>query len=388
MNTVTQGIVSAVHRAPPMPKAAVSLPVMGAPGYKTVTMEDIKKAQSEDLDTKAHYLYKKHGLLPGHSMLKDTVLAESNAMDIANGLLVDKHSRKIIVPARLRRDIIEQAHDHAGHRAIDEVTDLLSRDYTWPKMKETISNHVRSCTPCNNTKPKPMLPQPLGAMHPAERFNFRVAVDALTGLPRTPTGATSAVIMVDAFTGFVEAAALQSTSSQEVAAAILENWIYRFTAPSEIVSDNGPEMAGVAMQHLVKQFNIRHIFTSAKHSRSNQAERQIRTLNEFLRVYAPSESAQPWLWQQLLKPFCMTLNATRNTRGFSAYFLAHGTMPRLPFQNLTSFSTNYKQSALSERFTNLAKACQLAAHKQAKIFAENKARFDKSAKAMELQEDT
>ena len=54
----------------------------------------------------------------------------------------------------LRTTIISQCHDNslAGHGGIAKTTELVSRQYYWPKMRETIKRYVKNYDTCQRSK--------------------------------------------------------------------------------------------------------------------------------------------------------------------------------------------------------------------------------------------
>lgn len=66
----------------------------------------------------------------------------------------DSGHTKLVVPVRLQRILVQQAHDTptGGHRRADKTTDRLRACYWWPDMKEDIASYVRSCPDCERAK--------------------------------------------------------------------------------------------------------------------------------------------------------------------------------------------------------------------------------------------
>ena len=59
----------------------------------------------------------------------------------------------------LRREILRNTHDHcaAGHPGIKKTLLMVIRNYWWPKMGEFVTNYVKGCSVCQETKPGTML---------------------------------------------------------------------------------------------------------------------------------------------------------------------------------------------------------------------------------------
>src|ERR1700709_906546 len=67
-----------------------------------------------------------------------------------------RYQGKIWIPEddKLRTDIIRRNHDSmsAGHGGTAKTTELISRRYFWPGMRETIKRYVKNCDTCQRTK--------------------------------------------------------------------------------------------------------------------------------------------------------------------------------------------------------------------------------------------
>jgi hypothetical protein len=72
-----------------------------------------------------------------------------------DGLLVRKENpEQVYVPMTFRKTIIQLNHDseYARHLGIDKTSDLVSRNFYWPKMRKDISNYVKACKTCPTKK--------------------------------------------------------------------------------------------------------------------------------------------------------------------------------------------------------------------------------------------
>jgi transposase InsO family protein len=66
-----------------------------------------------------------------------------------------------------------------------------------------------------------------------------------------------------------------------VAKALLHHWIYRFSIPKQIHSDQGKEFCNKVLQELFSLLGTTHTTTTAYHPQANaQVERLIQTIPE------------------------------------------------------------------------------------------------------------
>jgi Integrase zinc binding domain len=75
------------------------------------------------------------------------------------------HRQQLVVPEdpRLHKNILKMYHDHpmAGRPGITQTLALVAKDYWWPTMQEFVTDYVKGCAICQQTKSsttKPRVP--------------------------------------------------------------------------------------------------------------------------------------------------------------------------------------------------------------------------------------
>ena len=94
------------------------------------------------------------------------------------------------------------------------------------------------------------------------------SIDLLPTLPISPEGYRHCLIMVDAFSKWIELVPLRSKSSQEVANALYNHIFSRFGLPYVIRSDRGREFRG-EVEALCVKFRVKHVEISRAHPQAN-----------------------------------------------------------------------------------------------------------------------
>ena len=97
---------------------------------------------------------------------------------------------QVIVPniKEVKRAIVSKAHDTptAGHPGRDETLRKVQQNYWWPGMKQWISDYIKGCAICQQTKVQthkcPVLTYRIPTMPDTLPFQT-VAMDLITGLP-------------------------------------------------------------------------------------------------------------------------------------------------------------------------------------------------------------
>ena len=86
--------------------------------------------------------------------------------------------------------------------------------------------------------------------------------------------------MVDQFTRFPIAVPIKDKTAEVVAAALKTHLFLQYPFwPLKILSDKGSEFMAKVMKELLRQLNVKQIFTSHDNPQSNQTERFHRYMN-------------------------------------------------------------------------------------------------------------
>lgn len=144
------------------------------------------------------------------------------------GLLMRGH--RVVVPTALRKDVLELLHE--GHPGIVR-SKLLARSYVWwPTIDDELVSKISECEVCQVTRRSQNLKT--GAVWPKpDRFWDRIHIDFFE------KNQTKYLILVDAFSGWMEVWIMNSTTSAAVISK-LRTCFAQFGLPRLCVSDNGP----------------------------------------------------------------------------------------------------------------------------------------------------
>ena len=104
--------------------------------------------------------------------------------------------------AGLRSKVMEETHapPYAGHRGIMPTTQALERYFFWPSLRADIEKYVRECLVCQKVKFDRH--KTLGLLHPLPIPDApweSIAMDFITGLPRTQFGNDAIWTIIDRF---------------------------------------------------------------------------------------------------------------------------------------------------------------------------------------------
>lgn len=224
-----------------------------------------------------------------------------------------------------RAEILASLHDRLGHKGTLATIRAVTQRYWWSGVQSDVDIWIRSCHSCQLRRERKTR-VPVQPSAPTQIFRY-FHMDIM----RMPSsrGFKYIVLARDDATDWPEGKALRKATSQAIATFLLENIISRWGAIEILVTDNGPENIGEAVQILLRRHGIQHIKISPYNSRANGAvERGHRTFRENI---IRSCEGNPLLWPDMVFPALMAERATiRTSTGYSPFFLAHGYHPLLP----------------------------------------------------------
>ncbi len=253
--------------------------------------------------------------------------------------IVFKNRHKIYVPnnSDIRGKLLAEYHDIplSGHVGIHKVYEKLSRHWYWPKMKETVTDYVRSCPSCQQNKS--VNQKPIGLLKPLpipEKRWQQVTLDLITQLPKTKNGNDAIVVFVDKLTKMVHYAATRTDiDAVQLARLFMDNVVRLHGVPQSIVSDRDPRFTSNFWRSLWNQLGTKLHMSSAFHPQSDgQTERANRTLEEGLRAYV-SLKHDDWDNHLSLLEFAVNSSESAST-GTSPFYLNYGENPLMPIDHL------------------------------------------------------
>ena len=303
-----------------------------------------------------------------------------------------KNKWKIIVPAAMREEIMEEHHDKAGHFGVMKTLEKLKMSpYYWPELRKSVEQWVEKCDICQRTKPalKKNL-APLGKYMAGEPME-RIAIDVMGPLPETERGNKFIVVIGDYFTKWTEAYATKNHKAETIAKIVVEEFIGRFGIPGIIHTDQGRDFEGHLIRDMCKLLDIEKTRTTPWHPQSDgMIERFNRTLETLLRQ-SITEDQRNWDLQTPL--CCMAYRASvhETTRKTPNYLMLGRELP-MPSHLLVATPEQEKNKNMHQYVQKLEENMQ-SAHRVAR---ENlgrgqryqKKQYDKRAGAQKLKKGT
>jgi hypothetical protein len=276
--------------------------------------------------------------LPHDPKCQSWVKLFSNNCFIEDGLVWRRIKRQfepirvvLFLPAALTTDAMTEAHGQllTGHDGIYKTKERLMQCFYWPGMDADIAAHLKSCHRCQlrrrDDRPPPALLSPLPL--PTEPGQ-RVHADLFGPLKTSDKGKKFIQCITDAFTKYVELAALPNKEAATVAEAIFDKWICRFGTPFNLVTDQGTEFCAKLSKELFTSLGTAHLTTLSHHPQCNsQAEVANKTIAKYLSSFCNNSTLD---WELYLAPLMFAYNTSfHRTIKTSPFALTFGMEPRL-----------------------------------------------------------
>ena len=284
---------------------------------------------------------------------------------------------QIVLPASLKHRVLRLAHYHiqAGHPGQTRMHNRVRRSFYWPHMAADIAVTVRECEHCAKNRVRLLKQANKMRLFPATTPLECVAIDILGPLPKSKDGYRFLLVITDRFTKLTHAFPLKRIRADDVAVKFVDEWIFKYGAPKELVSDNGSQFVSLLFQEVCKLLSIDNAFSATFHPQTNgQAECFNRSLTEILRCYVEDHPAE---WPKYVRALCYAYNqSVHQTTGKAPFELAL-TRPPHEFMVAHKPSGESKAPARDDYLARLRIALDCAKESMAKVQARYKRNFDR-----------
>jgi hypothetical protein len=254
----------------------------------------------------------------------------------------DTHGKhKIVVLKEKRYELLKEVHDILGHKKIYAVRMQLLECFWWLFLDQDVKWFIQTCHQCQVRQMRyHHIPPTVAA--PASLFR-KAHVDTMY-MPRA-SGYRYIVQARCSLSSYPEHQKLRKENGSTISAFIFEEILCRWGALEEIITNNGPVFVE-ALNWLAEQYGIHHIHISPYNSQANGiVERRHLDIREaIMKVCDGEERKWPTATHAIFWAEHIT---THKALGHSAYYIAHGVEPLLPFDLAKATYMVPPQSAMS-----------------------------------------
>jgi transposase InsO family protein len=166
------------------------------------------------------------------------------------------YKNKIVVPQRLQRHVIDWYHITLCHPGINRTEESIAQHLYWPKMRDQITNYVRSCPTCQRSKRKVKMYGHLPVKEAESEPWDKMCIDLIGPYTIQRKGKEDlkckCVTMIDPATGWFEIHQYDDKRSITVANIAEQEWFSRYPWPTQVTYDRGSEFIGKDFQKMIK----------------------------------------------------------------------------------------------------------------------------------------
>jgi hypothetical protein len=260
--------------------------------------------------------------------------------------LLYKGTRLYVPQSSVRSKLLREAHDGplAGHFGRDKTYARLIANYYWPRMKAEVEDYCRSCPSCQTIKPSQR--KQMGLHKPLQipgHPGHSASMDLIVGLPRTQSGKTAILVIVDRLSKRVALEpCLDKSSAVELAHMFHKAWTTMgFGLPRDIVSDRDPRFLSDFWKQLHAALGTKLNFSTAYHPQTDgQTERVNRVIGDFLRAYVSPYQTD---WDLFLPSAAFAINTAQHaSTGRTPFEMCQGWNPADPLSSVNPRTTTGK----------------------------------------------
>ena len=211
-------------------------------------------------------------------------------LSVKGGIILRGHS--ILIPKGLRDKTLKISHE--SHQGIAKTKLMVKDKVWWPKINQDIENMIKTCVACTSTSS--VKPEPMTSFHMTAPWD-RIHIDVCGPFP----SGDYILGIIDASTRWPEIHIIRSTSSETIVRCMNKTFATH-GFPSEIITDNAPNLISVDIKDYCNEKGIIHKSSIPYWPQGNsEIERFYKTLGKTIkRMNAEGRKWQYDIYQFLL----------------------------------------------------------------------------------------
>ena len=208
-------------------------------------------------------------------------------------------------------EVLSKVHNQLNHVGRHRLLAAVRSHFWHPALDKVARDLCASCAYCQKNKTNNQHEFP-PILKVDARFPFNVVAIDLLQFPTSSTGNKVVLVAVDHYSKWLSAVPLKDKTAESVAIALRRNIIPALPRlPKHILSDNGREFKAQRVDEVLREFDIRHLYSSPYHPSSNGAvERINRTLKDTLKAIIE----QPNMWDRALPKAIVNYNNSMHSQ--------------------------------------------------------------------------
>lgn len=238
-------------------------------------IEEVQQAMKEDNDLQILLKTIKEGWPDKKEDVPLEIRAFYDVRDVLShqdGIILK--GERILIPRVLRDNMKKRL--HAAHLGYDSMMRRARNVIYWPGMSQEIKQVADTCEACQQSKPKNQKETLKQHEEGTTPWN-KIGIDLFEIDKRIY------MVTIDYYSNFIEIEYMSSTTTSSVV-TVLKKQFARFGIPTTIISDGGPQLSSQEFDKFVKDWGIRHSFSSPAHQQANgKAEAAVKIMKNLMR---------------------------------------------------------------------------------------------------------
>ena len=168
---------------------------------------------------------------------------------------------KLIIPTDNRQEILRKCHDdiEGSHFGVSKTMHRITELYYWPKLKQSVSQYVKTCRICAAHKSDNKCRPGLMGSEKKIRFPFQlVSMDLMGPLPRSTKGNKFLFVVTDWFSKFVLVQPLRVATSKPIMKFLRESVFSVFGVPQIVLCDNGSQFVSREFTSFLDKYKVQN----------------------------------------------------------------------------------------------------------------------------------
>ncbi|MGC2571010.1 MAG: RNase H-like domain-containing protein, partial [Candidatus Nitrosopolaris sp.] len=232
----------------------------------------------------------------------------------------------LVLPLEKRAQVLKHAHDEMGHFGVKKTGQILGRNFTWPRVKEDITLHVKSCAGCQHKRRVTVFDRvPIKPFSDRPTKSFEViSIDAYGPInPPSSSGHRYVLGIICMQSRWIECYPMKSLKPSEVLDNLMKFFAYAGFCKT-LIADNATNFVSKLNKLLYDRLGIELRTSTPYHSEGNATiERYWGTFRSMITHVVNGD--KPREWHKAIPFLLAAYRGMRNeTTGATPYMLVHG----------------------------------------------------------------
>lgn len=154
-----------------------------------------------------------------------------------------------------KNKIIKETHDDLKHLGENKTIATIKQEHTWTNLETDVQNYIKHCDTCQRNKLTRIRPREEAVITDTpSNPNDKIAMDIVGPLPLTENGNQFILSIQDYLTKYLMLIPLQNQKPESIIDKLISHYIYIFSSPKHILTDQGQNFVSKLMEQFEKNF--------------------------------------------------------------------------------------------------------------------------------------